>query len=64
MTPLNRLPKWAIITFGVVLFLFALMGITNSVHTIAKVVYALLIVASLAITAIALRRPSRATTRD
>jgi hypothetical protein len=60
---MNRLPKWAVITLGVVLFLLALMGITNSVHTMAKVVYALLIAASIAITVIGVRRPSRTATR-
>ncbi len=53
---MNRLPKWAVITIGVVLFLFALMGVTNSEHAIAKVVYAALIIASLAIVAVGLRR--------
>ncbi len=55
---MNRLPKWAAITIGVVLFLFALMGITNSEHAMAKVVYAALIIASLAITTIGIRRPT------
>ncbi len=54
---MNRLPKWAVITIGVVLFLVALMGITNSEHTVAKVVYAALVIASLGITTIGIRRP-------
>lgn len=56
--PMNRLPKWAVITIGVVLFLVAVMGITNSEHTVAKVVYAALVIASLAITTIGIRRPT------
>ena len=60
---MNRIPKWAVITGGILLFLFALMGITNSEHAIAKVVYAALIIASLAIITIGLRRPAVATAR-
>ncbi len=58
-----RLPKWAVVTIGVVLFLFALLGITNSEHIAAKVVYAALIVLSLAVVTIGLRRPAAATAR-
>ena len=60
---MNRLPKWAVIAIGIVLFLFALMGVTNSEHAIAKVVYAALIIASLAIITVGLRRPVGTTAR-
>ena len=53
---MNRLPKWAELTIGVVLFLFALMGVTNSEHTVAKGVYAALIIAALSITTHGIRR--------
>ncbi len=55
---MNRLPKWAEITIGVVVFLFALMGVTNSEHAMAKVVYAALIIAALIITTHGIRRPT------
>lgn len=60
MNPVNRLPKWAVVTIGIVLFLFALLGITNSEHAAAKVVYAALIVVSLALVTLGLRRPATA----
>ncbi len=60
---MNRIPKWAVIAIGIVLFLFALLGVTNSEHAMAKVVYAALIIASLAIITIGLRRPVVTTAR-
>jgi hypothetical protein len=55
---MSRLPKWAVITLGVILFLFAVMGIMNSVHTMAKVVYPLLIATSIAVITVGFRPPT------
>jgi hypothetical protein len=40
-----RPPAWALFVIGTVLVLLALMGITNSVHVMARVVYAILMLA-------------------
>jgi hypothetical protein len=45
---MNRLPAWAFLTIGTAATLLALMGITNSVHTSAKIVYAFLLAAGIA----------------
>jgi hypothetical protein len=40
---MRRLPPAALITIGIVLSLFALLGLTNAEHTSAKIVYAILL---------------------
>lgn len=42
-----RLPASLLFVIGPILFLLALMGITNSVHAIAKIVYAIVMLAGL-----------------
>lgn len=41
-----RLPLWLQTTIGVALLAFGIIGVTNSVHALAKIVYAVLIAAS------------------
>lgn len=53
---MNRLPLWLQTTIGVLLLAFAVVGVTNSVHLLAKIVYAALIAASVLTLAHAYRR--------
>lgn len=41
---MNRLPTWALLTIGTALAALSVMGLTFSVHTSAKIVYAILLV--------------------
>lgn len=56
---MNRLPVWLQVTTGVLVFAVAMMGVTNSVHLAAKVVYAVLIAGSAVLLTIAAQRAHR-----
>lgn len=45
---MSRLPTWALLTLGALLVALSLMGLLNSVHTGAKIVYAVLLIAGIA----------------
>lgn len=55
-----RPPAWGLFVIGTILFLFALVGITNSVHVMARVVYAIAMLAGLAcgVLGIRMRKPA------
>ncbi len=44
---MSRLPAWAYLTIGTAATLLSLIGLTNSVHTSAKIVYAVLLAAGI-----------------
>ena len=56
---MNRLPIWLQLTVGVLVLAFAFMGVTNSVHLAAKIVYAVLIAGSAVALTIAAQRQRR-----
>lgn len=56
---MNRLPIWLQLTVGVLVLAFAVMGVTNSVHLAAKIVYAVLIAGSAVVLTIAAQRQHR-----
>jgi RsiW-degrading membrane proteinase PrsW (M82 family) len=53
---MGKVPNWAVATGGIVILAFALLGIFNSTHTGAKVLYSILIVLSVAALGVAARR--------
>ena len=56
---MNRLPVWLQLTIGALVLALALMGVTNSVHLAAKLVYAVLIAGSTVMLTVAAQRRHR-----
>ncbi len=55
---MTRLPLWAQYLIGATLLAFGILGVTNSVHLTAKIVYALLIAGSTVALTLAARQHS------
>lgn len=53
---MKKLPPPALITIGVVVTMFALLGLTNAEHTAAKIFYAVLLPVAIGLALLGLRR--------